>query len=38
MHRITLLEQEIKSHLLPPQTLAIKTKELLDLRRSLANL
>jgi DNA primase len=38
MHRITLLEQEIKSQLLPPQTLAIKTKELLDLRRSLANL
>jgi DNA primase len=38
LRRITLLEQEIKTHLLSPQILAIKTKELLDLRRALANL
>jgi DNA primase len=37
-HQITLLEQEIKTHLLDPSTLAIKTKELLDLRRTLASL
>ncbi len=38
IHRITLLEQEIKTQLLNPKDLATKTKELLDLRRSLANL